>query len=115
VRLRLRESAVSLPCPGWPGTGDPSSLAAPTRQVTPEEKARIDIDAQLTASGWILQDYKALNLSAGPGHIAASLGIEREDLELSPFNQRGGLGKAHQLFGVQLSKLLDELNDALAA
>jgi type I restriction enzyme R subunit len=48
-------------------------------------------------------------------HIATSLSIEPEDLELSPFNQRGGLGKAHQLFGEQLSELLDELNEALAA
>ena len=48
-------------------------------------------------------------------HIATSLSIEPEDLELSPFNQRGGLGKAHQLFGDQLPKLLDELNEALAA
>ena len=48
-------------------------------------------------------------------HIATSLSIESEDLELSPFNQRGGLGKAHQLFGEQLPKLLDELNEALAA
>ena len=35
-------------------------------------------------------------------HIATSLSIDPEDLELSPFNQRGGLGKAHQLFGEQL-------------
>ena len=48
-------------------------------------------------------------------HIATSLSIEPEDLELSPFNQRGGLGKAHQLFGAQLPKLLDELNEVLAA
>jgi type I restriction enzyme R subunit len=48
-------------------------------------------------------------------HIATSLSIEPEDLELSPFNQRGGLGKAHQLFGDQLPKLLDELNEVLAA
>jgi type I restriction enzyme R subunit len=47
--------------------------------------------------------------------IATSLSIEPEDLELSPFNQRGGLGKAHQLFGDQLSTLLDELNEVLAA
>jgi len=42
-----------------------------------------------------------------------------------PINQRGGLGKAHQLFGGQLPKLpvrhslsgggLDELNEVLAA
>jgi type I restriction enzyme R subunit len=49
------------------------------------------------------------------GHIATSLSIELEDLEFSPFNQRGGLGKAHQLFGAQLPTLLDELNEALAA
>jgi type I restriction enzyme R subunit len=48
-------------------------------------------------------------------HIATSLSIEPEDLELSPFHQRGGLGKAHQLFGEHLPKLLDELNRALAA
>jgi type I restriction enzyme R subunit len=34
---------------------------------------------------------------------------------LSPFNQQGGLGKAHQLFGEQLPGLLDELNAVLAA
>ena len=48
-------------------------------------------------------------------HIATAISIEPEDLELSPFNQRGGLGKAHQLFGEQLPKLLDELNLKLVA
>ena len=48
-------------------------------------------------------------------HIATSLSIDPEDLELSPFNQRGGLGKAHQLFGDQLPGLLEELNTILAA
>jgi type I restriction enzyme R subunit len=48
-------------------------------------------------------------------HIATTLSIEPEDLELSPFNQRGGLGKAHQLFGEQLPALLAELNEVLAA
>ncbi|PYJ87853.1 MAG: hypothetical protein DME22_00185 [Verrucomicrobia bacterium] len=35
--------------------------------MTPEETARQRIDAMLTASGWIIQNYKALNLSAGRG------------------------------------------------
>ena len=48
-------------------------------------------------------------------HIATSLSIEPEDLDLSPFNQQGGLGKAHQLFGDQLPKLLEELNGVLVA
>jgi len=48
-------------------------------------------------------------------HIATAISIEPEDLELSPFNQRGGLGKAHQLFGDGLNQLLNELNEVLAA
>ena len=48
-------------------------------------------------------------------HIATSLSIEPEDFEYTPFGERGGLGKAHQLFGEQLAKLLDELNEVLAA
>ncbi len=48
-------------------------------------------------------------------HIATAISIEPEDLELSPFNQRGGLGKAHQLFGNDLNRILDELNLVLVA
>ncbi|MHB8521034.1 MAG: type I restriction-modification enzyme R subunit C-terminal domain-containing protein [Limisphaerales bacterium] len=48
-------------------------------------------------------------------HIATAISIEPEDSEHSPFNQRGGLGRAHQLFGEQLPELLDELNAVLAA
>ena len=48
-------------------------------------------------------------------HIASSVTIEPDDLELAPFNKHGGLGKPHQLFGNDLPKLLDELNSVLAA
>jgi type I restriction enzyme R subunit len=48
-------------------------------------------------------------------HIATSLSIEPDGFDYSPFTQRGGLGKAHQLFGAELPHLLDELNEALAA
>lgn len=34
---------------------------------TPEEQARVLIDAALTASGWIVQSYRDMNLAAGPG------------------------------------------------
>ncbi|MBK9187316.1 MAG: restriction endonuclease subunit R, partial [Phycisphaerales bacterium] len=34
---------------------------------TPEEQARVLIDAALTASGWIVQAYRDMNLAAGPG------------------------------------------------
>jgi type I restriction enzyme R subunit len=48
-------------------------------------------------------------------HIATAISIEPEDFNYAPFSQRGGLGKAHQLFGPELPKLLDELNEVLAA
>ena len=48
-------------------------------------------------------------------HIGTTASIDAEDFDYSPFVQRGGLGKAHQLFGEQLTGLLDELNEVLAA
>ena len=48
-------------------------------------------------------------------HIATSLSIEPEDFDYAPFSQKGGLGKAHQLFGDALPALLEELNTTLAA
>jgi type I restriction enzyme R subunit len=48
-------------------------------------------------------------------HIATAISIEPTDFNYAPFSQRGGLGKAHQLFGLELPKLLDELNEVLAA
>lgn len=46
-------------------------------------------------------------------HIATSLSIEPEDFDYAPFSQQGGLGKAHQVFGDDLNRLLDELNETL--
>ena len=48
-------------------------------------------------------------------HIATAISIEAEDFDYAPFVQRGGLGKAHQLFGEGLPALLDDLNTVLAA
>ena len=36
-------------------------------ELTPEQHAREQIDAMLIASGWVVQDYKAFNPSAGRG------------------------------------------------
>ena len=54
-------------------------------------------------------------LDAIKDHVASSLAIEPDDLEEVPFNVIGGLGKAFELFGAVLGKLLDELNERLAA
>ncbi len=48
-------------------------------------------------------------------HIATSLSIGPEDFEYTPFGERGGLGKAHQLFGEQLPTILNELDLKLVA
>jgi type I restriction enzyme R subunit len=46
--------------------------------------------------------------------IASSLGVMRDDLMGPPFAERGGLGKAVELFGDQLDPLLDELAEVLS-
>jgi hypothetical protein len=33
----------------------------------PEAQARVDIDRQLTACGWVVQRYRKVNLGTGPG------------------------------------------------
>lgn len=48
-------------------------------------------------------------------HIATSFHIEKDDFDLSPFGDRGGLGKLHDLFGDDADKLIEELNEALVA
>ena len=48
-------------------------------------------------------------------HIATSLTIEPDDFDLDPFAQEGGLVAAYSVFGNELTPLLDELNEGLAA
>ena len=48
-------------------------------------------------------------------HVANSFHIERDDLEMAPFDGQGGLGKMVQLFGAKMDTLLDELNEVLVA
>lgn len=54
-------------------------------------------------------------LEAIRDHIAASFAIEVDDFEYVPFVQRGGFGKAQQVFGNELRPILNELNEVLAA
>jgi type I restriction enzyme R subunit len=48
-------------------------------------------------------------------HIATSVAITVEDLELTPFQERGGAIKAGTVFGEQLNNILEGLNGALIA
>ena len=71
--------------------------------------------ATKTASGTIFTTEQKAWLTLIRDHIATSLSIEADDFEYAPFSQRGGLGKAYQIFGDQLATILEELNQVLAA
>ncbi len=48
-------------------------------------------------------------------HVISSVRMERDDLDLAPFDAKGGIGRMHQLFGEEMDTVIDELNEALAA
>ena len=48
-------------------------------------------------------------------HIATSLSIAMDDFENVPFYEKGGAIKAYQVFGQELGKVLEELNEVLVA
>jgi len=48
-------------------------------------------------------------------YVANSFSIEKDDFDLSPFNAEGGLSKMWQLFGDETDKIINELNEVLAA
>ena len=48
-------------------------------------------------------------------HIATSMSITVEDLDFTPFDTHGGLGKFYELFGNEYLSILNEMNYALAA
>lgn len=48
-------------------------------------------------------------------YVTSSFSIEKDDFDLSPFNAEGGLSKMWQLFGEETDKIINELNEVLAA
>jgi type I restriction enzyme R subunit len=48
-------------------------------------------------------------------HVAASFRLERDDLEMAPFDGFGGIGRMYQVFGEGMDGLIDELNEVFAA
>src|SRR5436305_1903056 len=53
---------------------DPDSC--PKRSMTPEQQARQRIDRLLAQSGWVVQDYKDLDLAAGLGVAVREFPLE---------------------------------------
>ncbi len=48
-------------------------------------------------------------------HIISSFHMERDDLEMAPFDAKGGMGKMYQLFGDRMDEVIEELNRELVA
>jgi len=48
-------------------------------------------------------------------HVTNSFHVERDDLDMAPFDAQGGIGRMHQLFGDKMDDVITELNEALAA
>jgi type I restriction enzyme R subunit len=75
-------------------------------------------------AGWLLaQEQQGVTftpeqmkwLSWMKENIASELGIGPESFDYTPFVEHGGIGKAQQVFGDRIGRLLDELTEALAA
>ena len=87
--------------------GHEGELAPFAEQV--EERFRGWLDTQEIA-GREFTDEQRQWLRDIKDHIAGSVSIEPADLQHAPFVQRGGIGRAYQVFGDGLAPLLEELN-----
>ena len=48
-------------------------------------------------------------------HIVTSFHLDRDDLDMAPFDGKGGMSQMYKLFGNRMDDVIDELNEALAA
>jgi len=60
--------------------------------VEPEEKARKKIDEMLKETGWIIQDYKELNLGAGFGIAVREFPLGKDSADYAIFIDRNPVG-----------------------
>jgi type I restriction enzyme R subunit len=94
-------------------TLDPSSPLLPFGDMVRERYAAWR--AEQTVAGVEFTADQSEWLDKIADHIATSLAIEIEDFQYDWFGQRGSLGRAMELFGDDLRRIVDELNEALAA
>ena len=92
-------------------------------RLLPEQRARVRIDGMLAAAGWVVQDYKAVNLYAGTGVAIRELVTNAGPADYVLFVNRQAVGvieakkKGTTLSGVewQTVKYQANLPDALPA
>ena len=67
-----------------------SDVTDGTAYLTPEARARVNIDRQLVEAGWVVQDVRSMNLYAGPG------------VAVREFSMKSGHGEADYLLFVPI-------------
>lgn len=60
--------------------------------MKPEEQARQDIDKQLDKANWNIQDYKKINLGAGPGVAVREFPTNAGPVDYALFANRKAVG-----------------------
>jgi type I restriction enzyme R subunit len=91
--------------------------------MTPEQKARQQIDRQLERCGWVVQDYADMNISAGPGVAVREFPLKTGTADYMLYADGRAFGvieakpEGHTLTGVetQSGKYKDDLPDRLPA
>ena len=48
-------------------------------------------------------------------HIITSFHLDRNDLDMAPFDSQGGMGRMYKLFGDRMDDVINQLNEVLAA
>ncbi|MFO0964624.1 MAG: type I restriction-modification enzyme R subunit C-terminal domain-containing protein [Gemmataceae bacterium] len=92
---------------------EPTTVLVPVEQTVEDRYAAWLSEQERSGISFTPEQRKWLD--AIKDHVANSLSIDQEDLSEVPFNQMGGLGKAHEVFGDRLAGLLEELALRLAA
>ncbi len=84
--------------------------------MTPEDKARLKIDALLEAAGWIIQDKDALNLGAGLGVIVRHFQLGKDEADYLMFIDRKAAGIIEaKAEGITLSGVAEQSDKYMGA
>ena len=72
------------------------------------------IMARHSGSGEKFDEQQMAWLRMVRDHVATSFHLDRDDLDMAPFDAQGGMGRMYRLFGDRMDSVIEELNDALA-
>ncbi len=107
--------------------GDLTALVALIRRVTglDDRLTRNSDRVRRNFQNWIMQRHSGAGTKFSDAqmewlhmirdHLISSFTIERDDLELAPFDGKGGMGQMYHLFGDQMEDVMTEMNEALSA